>query len=335
MRPLNPKYRNTSRIFDAKKTLDLSPTYLSGLHYHRLPTRQAGTPDLRPHLHGVAPLNYSSIVDFLSLPNVIYHNIVFAIGLTAGSFLNVVVYRLPLMLNRHRPEDRNQLNLCFPASHCTKCKHPLRFWQNVPLFSWLLLRGRCHYCHVKIPLAYPLSELACALLFLCMSLLFDAPFTLLSALILMWFLLALSLIDSSTYLLPDMLTLPLMWLGLLTHSVAGEVTLHDSLYGAVAGYLALWGLYWGYRILRDKEGMGYGDFKLLAALGAWVGWQSLPYLCILAALIGLSFTLVRVMVRKTTNEIPFGPCLALAGGVVYISQESNVFWLMFFSLTEV
>lgn len=254
------------------------------------------------------------------------------IGLAAGSFLNVVVYRLPMMLNKHQPEYECQLNLCFPASHCTECKHPLRFWQNIPLLSWLLLQGRCHYCHVKIPLHYPLNELACALLFLGMSLLFDTPFTLISALVLMWFLLALSLIDSSTYLLPDMLTLPLMWLGLLVHSVTSEVTIHDSLYGAVAGYLALWSLYWGFKILSNKEGMGYGDFKLLAALGAWMGWQSLPYLCILAALIGLVFITMRAFVRKKTGKIPFGPCLAIAGAVVYISQESNIFWLMFFSL---
>lgn len=280
-------------------------------------------------------MDYSSLVDFLSPSNFIYLSIVLVIGLVAGSFLNVVVYRLPMMLNKHQPEDEEQLNLCFPASHCTECKHPLRFWQNIPLLSWLLLQGRCHYCHGQIPLRYPLNELACASLSLGMSILFDTPFTLLSAFTLMWFLLALSLIDSSAYLLPDRLTLPLIWLGLLVHSVGGEVTLHDSLYGTVVGYLALWGIYWGFKILLNKEGMGYGDFKLLAALGAWTGWQSVPYLCIIAAVIGLIFAMVRALIKKKTGEIPFGPCLSLAGGFVYISQESNVFWPMLFSLKDI
>jgi prepilin signal peptidase PulO-like enzyme (type II secretory pathway) len=166
-------------------------------------------------------------------------------------------------------------------------------------------------------------------MFLGLSFLFTMPLSLLSALILFWFLLALSLIDLATYLLPDRLTLPLLWAGLLVHSISGEVTLQDALYGAAAGYMALWLLYWGVKIVSGKEGMGYGDFKLLAALGAWVGWQMLPYLCILAALAGIVFALVRMGVYKMSEQIPFGPCLAMAGALIYISQESNIVWLMF------
>ncbi|TDS93296.1 type 4 prepilin peptidase 1 [Rahnella sp. BIGb0236] len=258
-----------------------------------------------------------------------YYTSVAIFGLLLGSFLNVVVYRLPLMIQHDGQQGECGFNLSLPASHCPACKHPLQYWQNIPVLSWLLLRGKCHYCAAPIAKRYPLTEAGCAVMFLGLSFLFTTPLSLLSALLLFWFLLALSLIDLATYLLPDRLTLPLLWAGLLIHSISGEVTLQDALYGAVAGYLVLWVLYWGVKIVSGKEGMGYGDFKLLAALGAWVGWQMLPYLCILAALTGIVFALVRVGLYKMSEQIPFGPCLALAGALVYISQESRTIWLMF------
>ncbi len=264
-----------------------------------------------------------------SLPGGFYHTCVAVLGLLLGSFLNVVVYRLPLMIHNEGQLTGHGFNLSLPASHCPACKHPLKYWQNIPVLSWLLLRGKCHYCAASISKRYPLTEAGCAAMFLGLSFLFTTPLSLLSALLLFWFLLALSLIDLATYLLPDRLTLPLLWAGLLVHSISGEVTLQDALYGAAAGYLALWLLYWGVKIVSGKEGMGYGDFKLLAALGAWVGWQMLPYLCILAALAGIVFALIRMGVYKMSEQIPFGPCLAMAGALIYISQESNIVWLMF------
>ncbi|WP_235173561.1 prepilin peptidase [Rahnella perminowiae] len=258
-----------------------------------------------------------------------YHTAVAILGLLMGSFLNVVVYRLPLMIQNSGAPAGSRFNLSFPASHCPACKHSLKYWQNIPLLSWLLLRGRCHYCGIAISKRYPFTEIICAALFLGISFLFVTPVSLVSALLLFWFLLALSLIDLATYLLPDRLTLPLLWAGLLIHSVSGNVSLQDSVYGAAAGYIALWTLYWGVKLVSGKDGMGYGDFKLLAALGAWVGWQMLPCLCILAALTGIVFALIRVVFYKLSGQIPFGPCLALAGALVYISQESKTLWLMF------
>lgn len=255
-------------------------------------------------------------------------------GLIAGSFLNVVVYRLPLMLEHKGQSDKSPFNLCFPASHCPECKHIISLWQNIPLLSWLFLRGKCHFCHICISVRYPITELVCALLFLGASFLFTTPLSLLCSLVLMWFLLALSLIDISTYLLPDILTLPLMWLGLLIHSISGVVTLNDALYGAAVGYLALWSIFWAFRICCKKDGMGYGDFKLLSALGAWVGWQPLPYLCILAAILGISYSIARFLLQKKSGELPFGPCIALAGVMIYISQNNSQFWLMVDSLTS-
>jgi len=280
-------------------------------------------------------LNSSSAITFLFPSNLLLSCSIFIAGLIAGSFLNVVVYRLPIMLKRQAMPDGTSFNLCFPPSHCPRCRQSIRFWQNIPLLSWLLLHGKCHRCHVPIPVRYPLTELSCALLFLGASFFFTTPLALLSSCVLSWFLLALSLIDIRTYLLPDMLTLPLLWLGLIINSISSQgVTLNDALYGAVAGYLALWVLFWWFRIFCKKEGMGYGDFKFLSALGGWVGWQPLPYLCIMAAVLGVSYSVMRSLLNKTSGKIPFGPCLALAGGVVYISQGNIQFWLMIASFTN-
>lgn len=256
-----------------------------------------------------------------ALPGWYLHGGVALLGLLLGSFMNAVIYRLPLMITQ--PEQNPTLNLAFPGSHCPTCQAPLRAWHNIPVLSWILLRGHCHACGIRIPARYPCVELLCGLLFLGASYLFYTPFDLLCALAVIWFLLALSLIDISTYLLPDTLTLPLLWLGLLAHSVGGTLPLQDALYGAVAGYLALWLLYWGFKLTTGREGMGYGDFKLLAALGAWLGWQVLPMLCLLAALVGIAAALARRLLQDKTGILPFGPCLALAGMVIYICQAGS------------
>lgn len=271
-------------------------------------------------------LQSASLLEFLPYPLFCLGIAIF--GLLMGSFLNVVVYRLPLIIDGDCHSPLGSLSLSFPASHCPRCKEPLKYWQNIPVISWLVLRGKCHFCHSPISIKYPLIEILCAVMFWGASSLFPTPLSLFSALLLFWFLLALSLIDLGTLLLPDKLTLPLLWLGLLVHSVSGVVSLQDALYGAVLGYLVLWILYWAIKILTGKEGMGYGDFKLLAALGAWVGWQMLPYLCILAALAGIVLSLSRFALGVTSKHIPFGPCLSLAGAAIYISQESKLVWLM-------
>ncbi len=258
-----------------------------------------------------------------------YHSGITLFGLLAGSFLNVVVYRIPLIIARAERITTHRFNLSFPSSHCPACQHTLRCWHNVPLLSWLVLKGRCHYCQSKIPGFYPFNEGLCALGFLALSFMLSTPAALCAALILFWFLLALSLIDLATSLLPDSLTLQLLWAGLLVNSFLGNVALQDAVYGAVAGYLSLWFLYWGVKIVTGKEGMGYGDFKLLAALGVWVGWQMLPHLCILAALTGMVFALVSKRRNHMTKQIPFGPSLASAGLIVYISQQSDSVWLTF------
>lgn len=267
--------------------------------------------------------------DITSLSGCFYHSVPVVFGLLAGSFLNVVVYRIPLTILQPEQIAISRFNLSFPCSHCPICKHPLKCWQNIPLIGWVVLKGRCFYCHDKISVSYPLTEGFCAMVFFGLSFVFPTTFALCCGLILFSFLLALSLIDLSALLLPDCLTLPLLWIGLLAHSLSGNLPLQDALLGAVTGYLFLWSLYWGVKIVTDKEGIGYGDFKLLAALGAWVGWQMLPYLCILAGIIGIAFTLVRFGINSMSKQIPFGPSLSFAGMLIYISQESELVWLMF------
>jgi leader peptidase (prepilin peptidase)/N-methyltransferase len=264
-----------------------------------------------------------------SLKGGFYHGCIVIFGLLAGSLINVVVYRIPIAISHPERFTTGSFNLCFPSSHCPTCKHTLRYWQNIPVLSWMVLKGRCHYCHNAIPASYPLTEGICATGFFALSWILSTPTALCAALILFWFLLALSLIDLSTSLLPDSLTLSLLWIGLLVPSFSENVTLQGSVYGAASGYLSLWFLYWVVKIITGKEGMGHGDFKLLAALGAWVGWQALPHLCILAALTGMIFALISSKGDRVMKQIPFGPSLASAGFIVYISQQSESVWLMF------
>lgn len=187
----------------------------------------------------------------------------------------------------------------------------------------------CFFTSEQKQLPRSLLELCCALTYLGLSILMDVSWTLLWAMILAWFLVALIWIDISCYLLPDKLTLPLLWIGIISHSFGSERNLYDAVYGAVLGYLVLWGFFWGFKLTTGRNGMGYGDFKLLAALGAWVGWQQLPLLCTIAALTGISYFSLRCLISKKAGMIPFGPCLALAGFAVYISQNStNLNWLM-------
>ena len=268
---------------------------------------------------------------------------VLLLGLCIGSFLNVVIHRLPLMLERDwrrecrsllalepAAEDAAPLSLVRPASRCPSCQAPIRPWHNVPVLGWLWLRGRCASCRAPISVQYPLVEAVTGLLSACCALKFGWSPALAAALVLTWTLIALTVIDLRTQLLPDSLTLPLLWLGLLL-SIAGTFA-HPaaSIIGAAAGYLSLWGVYHVFRLITGKEGMGYGDFKLLAALGAWFGWQALPLIVLLSsvtgALVGVGLILLRGHDRNV--PIPFGPYLAVAGWTLLIAgPELANLWL--------
>lgn len=237
------------------------------------------------------------------------------VGLLLGSLMNVVTYRLPLTI----ADPSCRLSLWWPGSHCPHCQHPLRWRDNVPLVSWLLLHGHCRYCQHTISWHYPATELLVMAGFFVIALAFPPGLLAAGIATFFWFTCAMTLIDLRTMLLPDALTLPLLWLGLLFHSLYAPWMLSDALYGAVAGYLMLWLLNQGSRLLLKREGIGYGDFKLLAACGAWTGWQSLPHLLVIASCGGILLTLIlhRGQVAKD-KAIPFGPPLAVAGLVMLV-----------------
>ena len=248
------------------------------------------------------------------------------LGLLVGSFLNVVIHRVPKMLEREwaqqaaelrgePPVDAGRYDLLVPRSQCPACGHRIRAIENVPLVSWLLQRGRCTACGTAIPLRYPIVELATALL--CAIAIAHFGFTAagLGAVVLTCFLIALAFIDFDTQLLPDSMTLPLLWVGLMFNLWEVFAPLHAAVVGAIAGYLSLWSLYWLFRLATGKEGMGYGDFKLFAAIGAWFGWTALPAVILLASVVGavVGITLMLATRRGREVPIPFGPYLAGAG----------------------
>ncbi|MDF0729198.1 A24 family peptidase [Pseudomonas entomophila] len=253
------------------------------------------------------------------------------LGLLVGSFLNVLAHRLPLMLERQWQDEAREVlglpgvaharfDLCLPASHCPQCQHRLRAWENIPLLSYLLLRGRCSACKARISPRYPLVELACAGLSLATAWHFGVSLAALGALLLGWCLLALALIDAKHQVLPDVLVLPMLWLGLVLNAFELFVPLADALWGAVAGYLSLWTVYWAFKLVTGKEGMGYGDFKLLALLGAWGGWQLLPLTLLLSSLAGALIGLCLLRLRRASmgTALPFGPYLAIAGWIAWL-----------------
>jgi len=251
------------------------------------------------------------------------------LGLVVGSFLNVVVYRLPRILERtwqgecaqllgvEPPAVQGTLSLARPTSHCPQCDHPIRPWENIPLLSYALLRGRCSACAAPIGLRYPLTELTSTLLALAVVAHFGPTWQAAAALPLTWGLLTLALIDYDTQLLPDVITLPLLWLGLLLSLAKLFTGPMAAILGAAAGYLGLWGVFHLFRLATGKEGMGYGDFKLLALLGAWLGWQYLPQIIILSACVGAVVGVLLILLRGRNRDlpIPFGPYLAAAGWI--------------------
>ncbi|MEP1553808.1 MAG: A24 family peptidase [Paraglaciecola sp.] len=271
----------------------------------------------------------------------VFISIVFVISLLVGSFLNVVIYRLPVMMERgwkaevdeyllsqnnthqvnaSQAPDANTstpetFNLVKPDSTCPKCQHKIRAWENIPVISWLALGGKCSQCKSPIPIRYPLVELATGLLSALVAWHFGFGLAAVAAVIATWLLVAMTFIDLDTMLLPDQLTLSLLWLGLLLSINGPFVSPQDALIGAAVGYLSLWSIYWVFKLLTGKEGMGYGDFKLLAALGAWVGWQHLPVVILLSSFVGavVGVTLLTVQGKDKSQPIPFGPYLAAAG----------------------
>jgi leader peptidase (prepilin peptidase) / N-methyltransferase len=268
-----------------------------------------------------------------ALPPALLVGAALVFGLLVGSFLNVVVHRLPLMMRREWREQcaeemtepapalpEGRFNLVAPRSRCPGCGRTIRAIENIPVVSWLALRGKCAGCGTTISPRYPAVELLTALLFAATAWLLPWPWQALAGIGLTGALIALSFIDIDEQLLPDSITLPLLWAGLVFNMTAGEhafVALPDAVSGAVAGYLSLWLIYHGFRLLTGREGMGYGDFKLLAALGAWLGWQMLPLIVLLSALVGavIGIAMIVLLGRDRQVPIPFGPYLAAAGWI--------------------
>ena len=255
-----------------------------------------------------------------------------ALGLTVGSFLNVVIYRLPLMMEtrwRHdccelleidQEKEVERLNLATPNSHCPQCKAPIKPWHNIPVLSYLILRGKCGTCAQHIPARYPILELTTGLLTLTLAWYFPLSLALLGAVLFTWALVALTMIDVDHQLLPDDITLPLLWTGLLFNLTGAYAGLGDAVIGAMAGYLTLWTVYQVFKLLTGKEGMGYGDFKLLAALGAWMGWQMLPVIILLSSAVGAIVGIAMMVIKRRGRDIPipFGPYLAAAGWIALL-----------------
>ncbi len=253
------------------------------------------------------------------------------LGLLVGSFLNVVIHRLPKLIERDWHDDcralrgealdpREPFNLVQPSSHCPHCKHVIRPWENIPLLSYALLRGRCAQCRQAISIRYPIVELITGILSAAVAAHFGPSIATIGALLLLWSLIALTGIDLDTQLLPDSITLPLAWLGLLLNLRGTYSDLHSAVIGAVIGYLVLWSVFWAFKLATGKEGMGYGDFKLLAAIGAWVGYQMLPLVILLSSLVGAIVGISLMIFRGQGRDvpIPFGPYLATAGFIALV-----------------
>ena len=266
-----------------------------------------------------------------------------ALGLTVGSFLNVVISRLPIMIEREERRHCNALletgaeehaepfNLARPGSRCPHCRHAISPRENIPVLSYLLLRGRCSHCNAALSLRYPAVEALSGALALGLALHYgSAGAALAGALCLTWALIALVALDIKHMLLPDDITLPLLWLGLLFNLNGTFAPLHEAVAGAAVGYLSLWTVYWLFRLATGREGMGGGDFKLLAALGAWVGWKLLPLIILLSSLAGaaLGGLMLYLQRRDMAAPIPFGPYLAAAGWVALIWGEPLLSWYL-------
>ncbi|HIF9337854.1 TPA: prepilin peptidase [Photobacterium damselae] len=266
-------------------------------------------------------------------------------GLLVGSFLNVVIYRLPIMMERQwRNEcieafpdlikadaklNTDTFNLSVPRSRCPHCGHLISAVENIPVISWLVLKGKCKSCHAPISRRYPMIELLTAALCSTVAILFPPTWWAVAVIFFTFALIALTFIDIDKMLLPDQITLPLLWAGIFLALLGiSPVSLQDSVIGAIAGYLCLWSVFWIFKLLTKKDGMGYGDFKLLAALGAWLGWQMLPVVVLLSSLAGAICGIILLKVQKSDHQTPFsfGPYLAIAGWISLLWGHSIITW---------
>ena len=280
-----------------------------------------------------------SIIEVMQSQLWFYLTTVGLVSLCVGSFLNVVIYRLPLMMQREwqsecrlllddelnnnqaKPKNTSEpFNLVKPNSTCPKCKTAIKPWQNIPIISWLILKGKCASCSNPISIRYPAIEAITALLSLVVAYTFGATEQALLYIVITWALVALTFIDIDHMLLPDQLTLPLVWLALIAAVAGITITPSDAIMGAAFGYLSLWSVFWLFKLLTGKEGMGYGDFKLLALFGALLGWQSLLTIILLSSVVGaiIGIALLSIQGKDKATPIPFGPYLAIAGWITLL-----------------
>ena len=284
-----------------------------------------------------------AIIELLSTNTPFYLFCVGLLGLVVGSFLNVVIYRLPIMMEREwisqcaeltedqdnrseddpaneKSPDQSTFNLNTPRSSCPHCGHAITALENIPVISFLILRGKCSDCGTRISARYPIIESVAALLSIAIAWHFGFSWQALTGLFFTWALIALTMIDFDHQLLPDSITLPFLWLGLFLSLWNIYIDSHTAIVGAIAGYLSLWTVYWAFKLITGKEGMGFGDFKLLALLGAWMGWQMLPVIILLSSVVGavVGITLIVTRGRDRTIPIPFGPYLAAAGWIALL-----------------
>lgn len=286
------------------------------------------------------------LIEILSTSPALYTLTIFIIGLLVGSFLNVVIYRLPIIMQREWQAQCEELNeieptvqetftLSVPRSRCPHCGHKISALENIPVISYLILGGKCRDCGQPISKRYPIIEALTGLMSGVVAWTYGFDLTCLGALLLTWALIALTFIDLDEQLLPDKITLPLLWLGIFFNLFDSYTSLNSSVIGAIAGYLSLWSVYHLFRLLTGKEGMGYGDFKLLAALGAWLGWQYLPMIILLSSLVGaiVGITLILFKQHQRDIPIPFGPYLAAAGWLALIwgadINQAYLHWMGF------
>jgi len=270
----------------------------------------------------------------------------FLVGAIIGSFINVISLRLPRMMEQNwraqccelldiqqQPNEKELIfNLAFPASHCPQCSHVIRWWENIPVISYIFLKGKCSNCKKNISIQYPLVELITAVLSATVVWHMGLTNQACAALFLTWSLITLASIDTKTQLLPDDITLPLVWLGLALNIFSVFTSLQNAVIGAMIGYLSLWLIYWVFKLLMKKEGMGYGDFKLLAALGAWMGWQALPMIILLSSLVGAVAGITWMIAKRRDSQvpIPFGPYLAAAGWITLLWGSDITSWYFSF-----
>jgi leader peptidase (prepilin peptidase)/N-methyltransferase len=275
-----------------------------------------------------------AILDVFKAEPWLFYTAMVLFGLCIGSFLNVVIYRLPVMLERDwrqqcrefldidtpQKEQTDKITLATPASSCPHCGHKIRLWENIPLISYIMLGGKCASCKSPISIQYPAIEATTAIMSVAVTWKFGVTTQTAGALLFTWTLIALTMIDVHKQLLPDNLTLPLLWLGLLFALFDTYSSLQASVIGAMAGYLALWSVFHIFKLVTGKEGMGFGDFKLLAAMGAWMGWTMLPQIILVSSVVGAIAGSVMLLTGKTRTQqpIPFGPYLAAAGWIALL-----------------